>query len=155
MKKINKFLLFGCFGAISLVSCKKDTVTVTNTVFVTDNSTMGLLTQKQWIEDSAYNNYTGPGTGTLIYARGAVGNAQNLDALRSIFWPDGSAEFFDLSGHYNADSWTITAGTDSTAIIIVQQSNPTIHGKIVKLDATHLNIMDSTNSTLNVEIYHP
>ena len=121
-------LLFILIVIIScLPSCTKDTVTTvtkTDTVTITvtdtlrtvfnDNSTLGLLTRKQWIIDSAISNYSGPGTGTLLYARGAANNTFNYDLVRSIFWVGGNEDFFNTTGAYYSYSWQLT-NSDSTA----------------------------------------
>src|SRR5436190_16505533 len=100
-----KILLSGSLFFISIViisclpSCTKETVkteiktdTITiritdtlRTVF-TDNSTLGLLTRKQWILDTVLTNYTNPGTGTIVYARGSNNNTFNYDLVRTIYW---------------------------------------------------------------------
>jgi hypothetical protein len=158
MKKTIGFTSLAFLVVLITSSCKKDTTTVfvptTDTLYLstTDNSVLGLLTQKQWEADTTYTGYTGPGTGTLAYVRGGSSNILSLDNEISVFWPDGSASFFDNSGNYSADSWTLS-GSDSTAMIILQQGNPAIHGKILKLDATHFTLFDSTNSALDIEIY--
>src|SRR5579872_4143498 len=91
---------------IILSSCTKTvtkTVTVTDTVtkttidtvvkYAVNNSVLFLFTGKQWIVDSVFANYTGPATGTLVYARGGSSNTQNYDGNRLVFWPDGTEDF--------------------------------------------------------------
>jgi hypothetical protein len=144
-----------------VTSCNKETTTVTithndtttDTLITTDTSVLGLLTQKQWELDTLYYNYTGPGTGTLEYARGGSSNLINEDNLRDIYWPDGSTDYFDNSGTYSTGTWTIV-DVDSTVLHITTPGGP-IHAKILKLDKTHYTSFDSTNHALNIQIYKP
>jgi hypothetical protein len=153
MKKTITFAALALMVTIISIGCKKDTVTVTNTVDVSDNSTMGLLTQKQWEVDTLYYNFTGPGTGTLEYARGAASNLINEDNVRDIYWRDGTADYFDNSGNYQPNiTWSFT-NSDSTALII--NSSIPLHGKILRLDATHYNFFDSTSHAEDVQVYKP
>jgi hypothetical protein len=112
---------------------------------------MGLLTGKQWQIDTLYYSYTGPGTGTLQYARGGSSNLTNGDDDRLIFWRDGASDAF-AGGNFYAWSWSMYSN-DSTALILV--TGGTVHTKILKLDATHLTYYDSTNQALDVLGYKP
>ena len=169
-------LLFILIVTIScLPSCTKDTTTTiikTDTVTIrktdtvniritdtlrtvfTDSSTMGLLTRKQWIIDSAISNYSGPGTGTLLYARGSNNNIYNYDLVRSIFWIGGNEDGFNSIGAHYSYSWKLT-NSDSTALLISSGGSPVYHAKILKLDATHLTFFDSTDNVLDINIYKP
>jgi hypothetical protein len=138
-------LLFSLLGSSS---CTK---TETKTITVTDNSVLHLLTEKQWISDSVYSNYTGPNTGTLVYVRGGNNNTQDLTTVRVIFWKDGAQDFF-WNGAYSQFQWSFT-GTDSANILIKNPSND--YGRILKLNANYLTIYDSTGSGLAVYIYKP
>jgi hypothetical protein len=157
MKKVISFISIAFIATFICISCSKETTTVRvtthDTVTANDTSVLGLLTQKQWQLDSLYYNYTGPGTGTLEYARGGSSNIQNLDNLRDIYWPDGTTEYFDNSGTYSAGTWTIV-DVDSTVLHLTTPGGP-IHAKILKLDKTHYTAFDSTNHALNIQIYKP
>jgi hypothetical protein len=131
------------------MSCQKQTVTVD--VPTTDNSTLGLLTQKQWQFDSLYDSYTSPGTGILEYARGTGSNMVNEDNIRDFYWKDGDADYIDNLGNFTTNTWTLDA-SDSTHLTLVTPGG-TIYGKILKLDATHFTFHDSTNQALDVQVY--
>lgn len=167
---LSGFMLFISIVIIScLPSCTKetikteiktDTVTVTirttdtlRTVF-TDNSTLGLITRKQWILDTVLNNYTGPGTGTLVYARGSGSNTYNFDQVRTIYWTGGNQDGYNSIGAYYPYTWKFN-GSDSTAFVSSSTTFGAFHAKILKLDATHLTVFDSTNNALDVQIYKP
>ncbi len=142
-------LLFISFTFIaSITSCKKNNVT---TVTVSDNSILGLLTEKQWQFDTLYSNYTGPGTGTVSYARGGIGNTINEDNIRDVYWKDGNADYFDNFGNYQHDTWRFT-NSDSTTINLTLPAS-SIDIRIIKLDATHYTAYDSTDHTLDVQVY--
>ena len=139
---------------------KTDTVTVTirttdtlRTVF-NDTSRLGLLTRKQWVLDTVLNSYTGPGTGTLMYARGGSNNVYNYDLVRSIYWVGGTQDAFDNTGTNHPYGWKFT-NSDSTALSILNGNATIFHLKILKLDATHFTIYDSVNNILDVQIYKP
>jgi hypothetical protein len=140
---------------------KYDTVSVTNTdtlkTIFTDTSRLGLLTGKQWIFDSAFDNYTGAGTGSLVYARGANNNIIDLDTARFIFWADGKEDNFTSGGTYLSLTWSFVNGDSSR--IFTPASPPYIpandYATIVKLDATHFTLYDSTFTSLDVFIYKP
>jgi len=162
MKKTILFFVFlGFIVAVTCASCTKDTTTIrvttidtlTDTLNVSDNSQMGLLTQKQWVVDTLYYNFTGPGTGTLEYARGASHNLINEDNIRNAYWRDGTADYFDNSGNFQPNiTWSFRSN-DSTALLI--NSTILLHGKILRLDATHYNLFDSTSHVEDVEVYKP
>lgn len=160
-------LLFSTIIISSLPSCTKETITTvtkTDTIIIkttdtlrtvfTDCSTMGLLTRKQWIIDTAIGNYSGPGTGTLLYARGSYNNVFNYDLVRSVYWVGGNEDTFNSIGAYYPYTWKLT-NADSTALLILNGNTVAYRAKILKLDAKHLTIFDSTNNTLDINIYKP
>lgn len=157
------FLSFVIFSI--LPSCTKekvvtvvdtDTITIHDTLrtVFNDTSKLGLLTRKQWIIDTVYNNYTGPGTGTLVYARGGANNTYNFDLVRTIYWTGGNIDGYNSIGAYYPYTWHFN-GTDSTSYLINSTSFPTVHAKILKLDATHFNVYDSASNTLDIQIFKP
>ena len=144
MQKKVLSLLTTCFLAILVFSsCKKSKTT-------TPPSVMSLFTGKQWIPDTIYINYTGPGTGTIVYIRGSNSNVQNYhDADRGIFWADGSEDAFDATG-YTQWTWSFE-NTDSTSFT-GNNGSVTNHVRIVNLDATHLTLQDSTYQTYSANV---
>jgi hypothetical protein len=147
---------------VNMSSCKKDTTTVvhdtTTVLYIAPPTITSLLIEKQWEFDSAYVNYTGPGTGTLTYARGASNNPVNLDSYWDEFWPDGSCYVFNEGGNntYAEQPWGLSP-TDSTLIIY-----PPITGRayisytrLLKIDSTHINYYDSTGGNRYVLILKP
>jgi len=166
-----KTLLSGSilFASIVIISClpsctketiktvvEKDTVTIHDTLrtVFNDTSTLGLLTRKQWILDTVYNNYTGPGTGTLVYARGKSNNTYNFDLVRTIYWLGGNEDGFNSAGVYYPRTWHFQ-GTDSTTYTTYSPSTGEYTIKILRLDATHLTVHDVTNNALDIQIYKP
>lgn len=150
-----------------LPSCTKETITTiikTDTVTIiktdtlrtvfNDTSRIGLFTRKQWIIDTAISNYSGPGTGTLLYVRGSKNNIYNYDLVRSIFWAGGNEDFFSTDGAAYSYKWSLS-GSDSTALVISNSNSTAYRAKIMKLDATHLVVFDSTNQTLDIQIFKP
>jgi hypothetical protein len=169
MKLSILLLIVSIVALSSLPSCSKDTVTVvkndtltvtvkdTFTTVVNDSSTLGLLTQKQWIFDSVYYSYTGAGTGSLVYARGSNLNSVNLDNARAVFWKDGSEDNFTYNGVYLPLQWSFVNG-DSSEIYTPPYSTYFPNGeyaRILKLTATYLTLYDSTNSILDIFVYKP
>ena len=154
-----KFILFILFVLVVSYSCTK-TVTKTNTVTITDtvtktltdtvvnyatnNSTLYLLTERQWIPDSVYFNYTGPNTGTLVYVKGGNNNSQDYSGNQLVFWPDGTEDFF-TAGSYGLFPWSF-ASTDSTLLLIINTASD--YARIEKLNTTSLTLYDSTNTSL-------
>jgi len=147
-----------------LPSCTKETITTilktdTLTIKITDTlrtvfndtSKMGLVTCKQWIEDTAIGNYSGPGTGTLLYARGSQNNINNYDLVRAVYWSVGNEDFFSTDGSHYSYNW-IFANSDSTSLLVSSGNNIAYKAKILKLDATHLVVFDSTYNTLDISI---
>jgi hypothetical protein len=121
---------------------------------VNDNSKLGLLANKQWILDSVYNNYTGPGTGTLIYARGSNSNSINYDKVRSVYWRGGGADAYNSAGTYFSYNWKLT-NSDSTSLLISNGNTPLYYARILNLTASRLTVYDSTSSALDIQIYKP
>jgi hypothetical protein len=173
MNKKSLLVLAICLLAIFLIpSCKKDTVTktitVTDTVTNTDtvrtriidtvqlcagNSTLALFTHKQWIPDTIYINYTGPGTGSIVYIRGSNSNIQNYhDGDRGIFWVNGYEDAFDANG-YTQWTWSFN-GTDTTSFT-GNDGFTTNHVKILKLTPTRLTVQDSTFQTYSADEAQP
>jgi hypothetical protein len=142
---------------VNLISCTKTntkTVTVYDTVTVeAPPSTLSLLTGKQWELDSVYSNYTGPGTGTLIYARGAAGNAEDLDNYYATYTIDG--QFWqDVNGSFTLSNWSFT-NNDSATIKIVSTSSPTDYYKVIGLSSTKYIIYDTIYNVYDVNIPAP
>jgi hypothetical protein len=131
------------------------TVTVTDTFLITQHvityPISNLLLGKQWIVDSLFHNYTGPNTGTLVYARGGTSNTQNLDDAIVVMWPDGGQLFY-YNGAYSNYTYTFQ-NSDSTELLI-HNPNPD-YSRILDLTATHLTVYDSTNSALSYYEYKP
>ena len=163
MKKLislTAILLILFFTQTTVSSCSKtvtktDTVvkTVTDTVvkMVTDNSVEELLMGKQWIVDSLFNGYTATSKGTLVYSRGGTSNAQNLDNVIIIMWPDGT-QFFASSGNYITYTYSFRSA-DSLNLLI--NNTKADYARIVELNTNHLTIYDSTNSALSYYHYKP
>ena len=160
-----KTLLSGSLLFVSIViisclpSCTKDTVTKETIIdtlrtFFTDSSTLGSLTRKQWVLDTVYNNYTGPGTGTLVYAKGSASNTLNFDKVRTIYWLGGNQDGFNSNGAYYPYTWHFE-GTDSTTFMSSSSTLGDFHAKILRLDGTHLTVHDLTNHALDVQIFKP
>ena len=146
-----------------LTSCTKtDTVTLQDTTVVTVHdttivrpgpSTLSLLTGKQWELDSVFNNYTGPGTGTLVYVRGAPSNTHNFDSYFAAFTIDGDLWQIE-NGTYYLSKWNFV-NSDSALYKVVSTTNVTAYGRILKLNATNLTVYDSTGNARDVEILAP
>jgi len=165
---LSAFTLFISIIAIScLPSCTKEiikTETITDTVTITktdtlrtvfnDTSILGLITRKQWILDTVITNYTGVGTGTLVYARGATNNTFNYDQVRTIYWAGWNLDGYNSIGNYYPYTWHFN-GNDSTSFVVTSTIFPTVRAKIWKLDATHFNSYDSVSHTINVQIFKP
>lgn len=161
-------LIFLCFVVLSgFPSCTKEKiVTVTDTDTITirihdtlrtvfdDTSKLALLTRKQWVLDSVYTGYTGPGTGTLVYARGASNNNFDYNLVRSIYWLGGNLDNFNSIGAHYAWTWQFT-NTDSTTFSVTNSQIGTYQAKILKLNKTHLTVYDITNSALDIQVYKP
>jgi hypothetical protein len=150
MKKIFLSLMASFIMACIGSSCKIFKPCCNKTVATP--SVMSLLTGKQWKLDSAYSGYTTPGSGTLIYARGGSNNSINVDNLREVFWSDGQYDVFDNAGNYGSSKWSFTS-IDSNLIRTI--GGYTDYARVLKLDATHLNLYDSTNSVLDIATLKP
>lgn len=129
-------LFFICI--IILCSCSKDDPGAPKP----DNSTMNLLTAKQWIPDSVYLNFTSSTSGILVYSRGTNNNILDYNGNRFVLWPDGSQDFF-IYNTYQFYTWSFV-GSDSTLLVF---NNPNKdYARILKLTTNNLNLYDSTNS---------
>src|ERR1700722_1692342 len=153
--KISFTLLFLSIVFLSS-SCTK-----TNTVIKAPTpSLMELLTGKQWIYDSVYTNYTGPNTGTVVYARGGASNTYMRDDARFVFWSDGYEDTFDAAtptAGYEVQKWEFINPADSTQLYypVYNQIATPDYQRIIKLDATHLSLYDSTYLALDIFEYQP
>ena len=97
-------------------------------------SILSLFTDKQWIADTVYSNYTGPGTGSLVYVFGSNGSG-------------GIA--------YQPYTWSFI-NSDSTIYETVGiNGSPTYIARILKLDSTHLTVYDSTSQALDISVMEP
>ncbi|HLI94273.1 MAG TPA: hypothetical protein VKU83_11705, partial [Puia sp.] len=150
------------FADFHLSSCTKtNTKTVYDTTVVTVKDTiivaptpskLSLLVGRDWEMDSAYSNYTGPGTGTLVYARGGTSNSQNLDNY-SYTWANNGIEWALENGTYYQFPWTIVNG-DSTLLKMTVGANLD-YARILYVSSTRADIYDSTASYLDVAIPVP
>jgi hypothetical protein len=156
-------LMILVFIATNLSSCTKtNTKTVTNydTVIVKDTitvtaapSTLSLLTGKQWEFDSVYFYSTGPGSGTLVYARGASNNTDNLDnyfgnyTIEGQYWQAANSTLY-LSNYSFTNS-------DSNRLKIVSTSYGTDYYNIISLSANKYVIYDSLSNVLDIEVPAP
>jgi hypothetical protein len=157
--------MFLALANVHLTSCTKtDTVTDTTVLTIHDTtivkdtvrpgpSTLSLLTGKQWEVDSVFDNYTGPGTGTLVYVRGGSGNLINLDSYFTTFTIDGDLWQVE-GGTYFLSKWNFV-NTDSALYKVVSPVYGTDYGRILNLSADTLNVYDSTAHARDVEILAP
>jgi hypothetical protein len=152
---------------LNLTSCTKsnpvtirDTTytTVYDTTIVKDTITTGpsilsMLTGKQWEFDTAYVNYTGPGTGSLVYVRGATNNTEDLDGVYSSYTSDGF--YWALQGtFYSSGQWHFTNSDSSTYVV----NTPTFgadYVRIIKLTDSICWLYDSTGKALDIEKVTP
>jgi hypothetical protein len=161
---IISFLLY--FNLLSCTKTDTKTVTVQDTTYLTARDTtvvndtlrstpsiLSLLTGKQWEFDSAYINYTGPGTGVLAYVRGGSSNLVNLDNEYYTWTSNGDFWSFQNSTYY-LSQWSFW-NNDSSSYKIVSTVLPTDYGRIIKLSATSLTAYDSTLKTLDIQIPTP
>jgi hypothetical protein len=160
---------FLLFANVNLSSCTKtdtNTITVRDTTVLTLHdttvvkdtvtpapSTLSLLTGKKWEIDSVYINYTGPGTGTLAYARGSSTNLENLDNYYATWTSDGYLWQLENSTYYSS-TWSFI-NSDSTTYKIVSTVYGTDYGRILKLGAGNLTVYDSIAKALDVDIVTP
>lgn len=166
MKK-RKFVLFTgvslllfCSSA-NLISCTKTntkTVTVVDTTILTVHDTvvraqppsiMSFLTGKQWQYDTVLLNYTGAGTGSVEYIRGASGNPANFDNFFSTFTVQGDL-WFNQNANYYLSQWSFL-NNDSVTIKMVSSTFGTSYFQVLKLNATSLTLYDSVDKVLDVE----
>jgi hypothetical protein len=152
---------------LNLSSCTKsnpvtihDTtvVTVHDTTIVQDTITkapsiLSMFTGKQWELDTVYLNYTGPGTGTLVYTRGSSSNTENLDNYYATWTIDGYLWQVE-NGTYYSSTWSFI-NSDSSTYKVVSTVYGIDYGRITKLDASHLTVYDSIAKALDIEILAP
>ncbi len=152
---------------LNLISCtKSNPVTIRDTTYTTvydttiikDTITPGpsilsMLTGKQWEIDTAYLSYTRPGTGSLIYVRGASNNVEDLDDVFSSYTADGF--YWALQGtFYSSGQWYFTNNDSSTYVV----NTPTFgsdYVRIIKLTDSICWLYDSTGSALDIEKVTP
>jgi hypothetical protein len=152
---------------LNLISCTKsnpvtirDTTytTVYDTTIVKDTITTGpsilsMLTGKQWELDTAYLDYTSPGTGSLVYVRGATNNVEDLDNVHDTYTADGF--YWALQGSfYSSGQWHFTNNDSSTYVV----NTPTFgadYVRIIKLTDSTCWLYDSTGSALDIEKITP
>jgi hypothetical protein len=152
---------------LNLSSCtKSNPVTVRDTTYITVNDTtilkdtittgpsiLSMLTGKQWEIDTVYWNYTGPGTGSLEYARGGTGNAEDLDDYYSTFTVDGY--FWALENStYLSGQWNFT-NNDSSTYVVNLSGIGADYGRIIKLTDSTFTVYDSTAHALDIEQVTP
>ena len=154
--------------AANLSSCTKsntktvtdyDTVTIKDTVndtvkVATAPSILSMLTGKQWEFDSVYDNYTGPGTGTVVYARGGASNAVNLDNYFGTFTIEGQYWQVANTTTYAISTWNFTS-SDSNLLKIVSTTYGTDYFRIISLSANRFAVYDSVANALDIEIPAP
>ena len=126
----------------------KDTITQT-----AGSSILSMLTGKQWEIDTVYWNYTGPGTGSLEYARGGTGNAEDLDNYYSTYTVDGFFWAMENST-YISGQWNFT-NNDSSTILVNLSGIGADYSRIIKLTDSTYTVYDSTNSALDIEKITP
>jgi len=124
----------------------KDTIT-------TGPSILSMLTGKQWEIDTVYWQYTGPGTGSLEYARGGAGNAEDLDNYFSTYTVDGYFWALENSTYFSGQ-WNFTNNDSSTLLVNLSGVGPD-YSRIIKLTDTTFTVYDSTNSALDIEKITP
>jgi hypothetical protein len=154
---------------LNLISCTKtdtNTVTVRDTTYTTvydttiikDTITTGpsilsMLTGKQWEFDTAYLNYTGPGTGSLVYVRGATNNVEDLDDVYTSYTADGF--YWALQGtFYSSGQWHFT-NNDSSTYVVNTATFGSDYVRIIKLTDSICWFYDSTGSALDIEKVTP
>ena len=154
---------------LNLTSCKKsnpvivyDTtvVTVHDTTIVKDTITktagpsiLAMFTGKQWEIDTVYSNSTGPGTGSLEYARGGTGNALNLDNWYSTYTSDGFFWTLENTAYYSG-TWNFT-NSDSSAFEVTLSGVGTSHLRLISLTDSTFTAYDSTGQVIDIEKITP
>jgi hypothetical protein len=154
-------LFFADFNLSSCTKTKTNTVTVydTTVVVVKDTitvapkpSVLSLLTGTYWETDSALGNYTGPGTGVLVYARGASNNTLNVSNYYYT-WATNGIEWAVENGTYYQFQWSIVNGDSS--LLKMSTSSFTDYARILSASSTKVIIYDSSSSYLNTLIPVP
>jgi hypothetical protein len=129
-----------------------DTTIVKDTI-TTGSSILSMLTGKQWEIDTAYVNYTGPGTGSLVYVRGAINNTEDLDNVYSSYTADGF--YWALQGtFYSSGQWHFT-NNDSSTYVVNTPSFGADYVRIIKLTDNICWLYDSTGNALDIEKVTP
>ncbi|HEV2354219.1 MAG TPA: hypothetical protein VGR89_08250 [Puia sp.] len=136
------------FIAFGLTSCTK---TVHDTV-QTAPSIESLLTGTDWEMDSTYNNYTGPGTGTLAYVRGGSGNTMNMDGYYYT-WTKNGFIWRVQNGTYYQWRWNFKDGDSS--LLVTQTPWGTNYSRILTISSTRFTEYDSTGGFYDVMIPRP
>lgn len=139
------------FTDLPLSSCTKtQTVTVRDTVSVKVQDTItvapkptiaSLLTGIYWETDSAFSNYTGPGTGALVYVRGGSGNSMNLDNY-FYTWTTNGFVWAVENGTYFQFDWNFVNGDSN----LIKAYNPSLtdYSRILSISSSKLVLYDST-----------
>jgi hypothetical protein len=129
-----------------------DTTVVKDTL-TTGHSILSMLTGKQWEIDTVYWNYTGPGTGSLEYARGGATNVEDLDNWYSTYTVDGF--FWALENStYLSGQWNFT-NNDSSTFMVNLSGVGTSYVRIINLTDTTFTAYDSTGHALDIEKITP
>jgi hypothetical protein len=131
-----------------------DTTIVKDTLTITKGpSIMSMLTGKQWEIDTVYWNYTGPGTGSLEYARGGATNVYDLDNWSSTYTVDG---FFwaDQNSTYISGQWNFT-NNDSSIFEVNTPGYGADYVRIISLTDSTFTAYDSTGHAWDVEKVTP
>jgi hypothetical protein len=152
---------------LNLSSCtKSNPVTIRDTTYTTVYDTtivkdtirtgpsiLSMLTGKQWEIDTVYWNYTGPGTGSLEYARGGATNVEDLDNWYSTYTVDGFFWAYE-NGTYLSGQWNFT-NSDSSAFQVSLSGLGTSHVSIISLTDSTFTAFDSTGHALDIEKVTP
>ena len=152
---------------LNLTSCKKsnpvivyDTtvVTVHDTTVVKDTITKGpsilsMFTGKQWELDTVYSNWTGPGTGSLEYAKGGATNVEDLDNYYSTYTIDGFFWALENTTYYSG-TWNFT-NSDSSAFEVTLSGVGTSHLRLISLTDSTFTAYDSTGQVIDIEKITP
>ncbi len=152
---------------LNLSSCtKSNPVTVRDTTYITVNDTtiikdtittgpsiLSMLTGKQWELDTVYWNYTGPGTGSLIYARGGTGNAEDFDSWYNTFTIDGFFWAVENST-YLSGQWNFI-NSESNTYVNNLSGYGADYARILKLTDSTMTVYDSTGTALDIEKVTP
>lgn len=129
-------------------SCQK-----TTNMGTSDETNISLFTGKQWLFDSVFINYTGPGTGMLIYARNGKENQIDLNDSRMVYWADGNEDVFDFPGigEYAKQPWRFVPN-DNNLIYYPPTSfrSTKVYQRIINITRSRAVIFDSTSRALDI-----